>query len=194
MGLKARFPKSMTSVVNFGHGTYTCTSRATAAIRHLKAENRKSAQCNTSIFELFLLCSYGLGSTARVYGNHTASTLRSTRRTTRQYCYGSVASNTETWNQHITVGHVEMVGLDALVRLAIEDPYQIRQSTLHPTAYRFEFTDSSTMVGVIVTYTGPILSGSETGKVTTAYPIQPTMYKSNVGAIVWTKPKTKDTP
>jgi hypothetical protein len=96
---------------------------------------------------------------------------------------------TETWNDHITVGHVEMVGLDALVRQAIEDPFQIRQSIIHPTAYRFEFTDSSTTIGVIVTYTGPILSGVETGRVTTAYPIQPAKYTSNVGTIIWNKPK-----
>jgi hypothetical protein len=38
---------------------------------------------------------------------------------------------TETWNEHIVIGHVEMVGLDALVRQAVEDPYQIRQSTIN---------------------------------------------------------------
>jgi hypothetical protein len=102
---------------------------------------------------------------------------------------------TSTWNDHIVVGHSEMVGLDALVRQAIEDPFQITQSTINPDAYRFEFTDASTTVGVIVTYTGPILSGSETGTVVTAYPIQPTKYKSNVGPVVWTKnPKKKGTP
>lgn len=98
---------------------------------------------------------------------------------------------TETWNAHIVIGHIEMVGLDALVRQAIEDPYQIRQSTLHPTAYRFEFTDASTTVGVIVTYTGPILSGAETGMVNTAYPIQPAKYTSNVDVVVWDNPKNK---
>ena len=92
---------------------------------------------------------------------------------------------------HIVVGHVEMVGLDVLVRQAIEDPYQIRQSTLHPTAYRFEFTDPSTTIGVIVTYTGPIMSEVETGMVNTAYPIQPAKYTSQVGSVIWTSPKKK---
>jgi hypothetical protein len=98
---------------------------------------------------------------------------------------------TGTWNDHIVVGHVEMVGLDSLVRQAIEDPYQIRQSTLHPTAYRFEFTDLSMTIGVIVTYAGPILSASQTGMINTAYPIQPAKYASQVGAVIWNNPKKK---
>ena len=104
---------------------------------------------------------------------------------------------TTTWNEHIVVGHVEMVGLDALVRQAIENPFQITQSTIDPNAYRFEFIDPAMSVGVIVTYTGPISSGSETGRVATAYPIQPAKYKSNVGPVIWTNPnntKKKGTP
>lgn len=100
---------------------------------------------------------------------------------------------TATWNDHIVIGHVEMVGLDGLVRQAVEEPDQIRQSTIHPTAYRFEFTNSSTQIGVIITYGGPVLSGAEMGKVTTAYPINP-RYTSNVGTIIWNNPKKKVGP
>jgi hypothetical protein len=234
------FPNPVKLVVNFWHGTSTSSARPPTA-RHVETKSGKSTQRNATVFKLVLCGSYGLGYTARVFRNHTASACRYTCRTTWQHRNDSHSSQsshnsftdlgiairstswdnsvaaktpkpaslifatidplgndvtlyTDTWNQHITVGHVEMVGLDALVRQAVEDPYQIRQSTIDPTAYRFEFTDASTTVGVIVMYTGPILPGSETGKVVTAYPIQPTKYKSNVGPVVWTNPKKKGTP
>lgn len=97
------------------------------------------------------------------------------------------------WHGHIIdplEGHPEMVGREAEVKKAIEDPEFIKPSTTTGLALAYESVTSADTIRVIVYYDNPatIQAGGTTGKVATAYPDDPA-YPSNVGRPIYTRPK-----
>ena len=99
---------------------------------------------------------------------------------------GNVVIMTDTTWRH-TAKH-GMSGRLADVKSAIETPETIKESTKQFPAFGFERKSTSgDEVRVVVAYETPnLFTGAETGYVSTAYPIYPTV-NSAIGKIVWTK-------
>jgi hypothetical protein len=107
--------------------------------------------------------------------------------------YGNpVHCTSDQWHGHIIDpldGHPEMVGREADVKRAIENPEFIKPSTTTGLALAYEGVTSADTIRVIVYYENPAIihAGATAGKVVTAYPDDPS-YPSNVGKPIYTKP------
>jgi hypothetical protein len=96
--------------------------------------------------------------------------------------FGNLVNLTQgTWDSHITVEHPQMVGYHGIVQDVIEDPEEIRPSTLSDTGIAFISAPGigprAEGIRVLVNYGDTQYEkGSSTGNVMTAYPIDVVKY------------------
>jgi hypothetical protein len=108
--------------------------------------------------------------------------------------YGNLVTlSGDTWNTHIVVDHPDMAGCENLVQETVQDPHEIRVSTLSDTGVVFV---SSSGVGprpegirVLVDYADAFYEkGASSGRIVTAYPIDIVKYsRPNIGRLIHKK-------
>jgi len=96
------------------------------------------------------------------------------------------------WDGHIAKDHVEMSGRATDMAAAITGPDGIRESTVRPDAQVYEWVAADdTQIRVAVTFDDIAYAGAgqTTGKVNSAFPVDPIEYdKPNVGKYVFGGP------
>jgi len=109
-----------------------------------------------------------------------------------------VACSQQTWICYITVEHPEMAGREIEVQKAIEDPNIVSPSTKIPlSSYAFQANPSVTEIRVLVQYDDATLvtTGTTSGNVQTAYPIDSVKYNTpRIGAPIYTRPVEAPAP
>jgi hypothetical protein len=94
----------------------------------------------------------------------------------------------KTW-EHIAGRHDEMVGHEAHVQQAVEDPDRIKTSTNFADVFAFERTlgTSSGELRVFIQYeNADFMKGGTTGRVDTAYPVDPNR-KPKIGKEIYVR-------
>lgn len=100
----------------------------------------------------------------------------------------------KTW-EHIAGKHDEMAGREADVRQVVEDPDRIKTSTSFPDVFAFEkSTTTQGELRVFVQYENPdFMRGGTTGKVDTAYPVDPNR-KPKIGRVIYVRAASTPSP
>ena len=114
---------------------------------------------------------------------------------TKDVLGNEVVFYSQTWHQHILLGdHAVMSPYQSLIEPCIIDPTAIRKSTESALALVFENAvhnlPPEDLLRVIVKYaTGTFMTGSSTGFVMTAFPVDSATYPNpKIGPIVYLKP------
>jgi hypothetical protein len=96
----------------------------------------------------------------------------------------------ENWVTHIVVEHPELIGREAHVQQAIEDPDRVSPSTITGLAFGLEKDIVNETVRAITYYVNPAdrESGQTEGRLGTAYVVDTVNYNSRVGPVIYQKP------
>lgn len=102
----------------------------------------------------------------------------------------------DNWTTHIIVEHPELVGREADVKKAIEDPDRASPSTITGQAFGLEKEFASQTIRAITYYDDPLVreAGATEGRLGTAYIVDTVNYTSRVGAPIYVKPQPTPEP
>jgi len=101
----------------------------------------------------------------------------------------------DNWTTHIIVEHPELLGREADVKKAIEDPDRVSPSTKTGQAFGLEKDIAAQTIRAITYYDDPIVreAGATKGQLGTAYVVDTVNYASRVGAPIYVKPQPTPT-